>query len=90
MKDVFWTMTFFCFGIWMILHSAKAVRTGIFHGWYNHTYKDYYIHRNESPFHFWFDTLFFALMGSCFIGFSALMSELNFHLYSELVSFIHS
>lgn len=70
MKDVFWTMTFFCFGIWMILHSAKAVRTGVFHGWYNHTYKCYYIHRNESPFHFWFDTLFFALMGSCFIGLS--------------------
>lgn len=71
--DLLLIIALYCFGIWAILHTAKAVRTGIYHGWYNGTFEDYYIHKDDSPFRFWFETLFMALTGSWFIGFTTLL-----------------
>lgn len=73
--DLIWIICFYCLGVGIIWHSATAVRTGIFHGWYNFTWKSYYVRQDESPAQFWFETLFTAFMGSAFIGLSTLMLD---------------
>lgn len=52
----------------MIFHSAKALRSGVFVGWYKGTYENYYIYRSETPIYFyWYNTVF-SLFGSFMIG----------------------
>ncbi|ECZ0253896.1 hypothetical protein F7769_15605 [Salmonella enterica subsp. diarizonae] len=90
MNDLFWITLFLGYGLWAILHTAKAVRTGSFHGWYNFTWKDYYIKRVDSPFWFWFDTLSMALMGSFFIALALIIADMNWSIFQKFISFIHN
>jgi hypothetical protein len=36
-------------GIFYIWHTSKALRTGLFVGWLNGTYENYYVHRSKNP-----------------------------------------
>jgi len=55
-------------GVWMILHSAKALRRGVFVGWYHGTFKEYYIFRDKTPLYFYVYITLFSLFGSFTIG----------------------
>ncbi len=55
-------------GLWMVFHSAKALRSGVFVGWYNGTYKNYYIYRCKTPVYFYGYNAVFSLFGSFMIG----------------------
>lgn len=55
-------------GVWMIFHSAQALRSGVFVGWYNGTYQNYYIYRSKTPVYFyWYNTVF-SLAGAFMVG----------------------
>ncbi|HFV9221992.1 DUF2542 family protein [Enterobacter roggenkampii] len=66
-------------GLWMIFHSAKALRSGVFVGWYKGTYENYYIYRSETPIYFyWYNTVF-SLFGSFMIGLALYLLNGDYH-----------
>ena len=65
----------------MIFHSAKALRSGVFVGWYKGTYENYYIYRSETPIYFyWYNTVF-SLFGSFMIGLALYLLNGDYHFY---------
>ena len=66
-------------GLGMIFHSAKALRSGVFVGWYKGTYENYYIYRSETPIYFyWYNTVF-SLFGSFMIGLALYLLNGDYH-----------
>lgn len=64
---------------WMIFHSAKALRSGFFVGWYKGTYENYSIYRSETPIYFyWYNTVF-SLFGSFMIGLALYLLNGDYH-----------
>lgn len=70
-------------GLFYIWHTGKALRTGVFVGWYNGTYESFFIWRTEQPWRYWFNLLFMAGFGAVLLAFGVILLDDSYQIFER-------
>ncbi|WP_313108856.1 hypothetical protein [Atlantibacter sp.] len=83
-KDTFDAVLSLGGGMTLIYQTAKAVKTGVFKGWYNGIFKEYYLYRTKQPWNFYTTIISMAFAGAFFVALGISIVDDNFSLFRRL------
>lgn len=71
-------------GLFYIWHTGKALRTGIFVGWYNGTYQNFFVYRASEPWRYWFNLLFMGVVGAGLLAIGVIILDDSYLIFEAL------
>ena len=86
--DLFAALAFCICGLFYICHTGKALQRGVFIGWYNGSYKNYYVYREKEPWKFYFNVIGMAVSGALLLAVGTAIFDDYFNFFKHVESLL--
>lgn len=86
--DIVGGVAFSLCGLFYIWHTGKALRKGVFVGWYNGSYQNFFVWRAKEPWRFWFNLLFMATVGAGLLAIGVAILDDNYQLFQRMGRYV--
>jgi hypothetical protein len=70
--------------LFYIGHTGKALRNGVFVGWYKGSWQDFYVYRAAEPWRYWFNLLLMSIVGAGLLAIGVIILDDSYLIFERL------